>query len=308
MSIEQGPSPEKMEITQPEDHRVKDIEQAWIGAHAEKPIHDLAREEGVSEEEEGILARLAERRGERAMQEYATEKEKNPIERLFACADKLTTEMREKGLEQDAAIVEKIKDRFNRYAEALRKNKEGWEEKMGKRASPCDLRKNQPDYRISDRIPVTHQIGEGGGWIYWPDGFTGSWFGEAEDIEKYKDKFEKYRTERSAEIVNFGFSKQGETEFYRALGVLGESEETIDIPAIYEKALIAENKGKDYKGYYSGEARVDPRNYEAHFPTNIEGVRLGIKKERQRSYDGKKEERISLEFDDNLIEEILAKK
>lgn len=303
MSIERGPSPQEMGITQPEDQRVKDIEQAWIGAHAEKPVRDLAREEGVSEEEKAILDKLAERRGEKAMQEYAAEKEKNPIERLLARVDKLAAEMREKGLEQDAAIVEKIKDRFNRYAEALWKNKKGWEERMGRRASLRDLQRDS-NYRVRDRIPVTHQIGEGGGCIYWPQGFVGSWFGEAGDVEKYKDQFEKYRAEQGTEVVNFSFSEQGETEFYRALGVLGENEETIDIPTIYAKAAREESERQGY----GGKIRIDPRNYEVHFPTNIEGVRLDIKKEQRSPYDGKKEEQISLGFDDKFMETILEKK
>jgi len=95
MPIEHGSAPQESGSTQPDDQRVKDVEQARTGAHAEKLVRDVAREAGVSEEEKTILDRLAERRGEKAMHEYAAEKEKNPIERLFSLVDKIVAQMRE---------------------------------------------------------------------------------------------------------------------------------------------------------------------------------------------------------------------
>lgn len=278
------------EKTNSDDQRVKDIEQAWIGAHAEKPIRDLALEEGVSKEEKAILVRLAERRGEKAMQEYLAEKEKNPIERLLLCIDKIIAEMREKGLEQDASIVEKIKDRFTRYSEALRENKKKFEQKFNRRVSLQELQRTN-SYMVRDGIPVTHQIGEGGGWVYWSDGGVSDWF-RGEDLEIYKDSFERDKT-RGAEVINFSFSDQGETEFYRGLGVLGKDEEVIDIPVIYQRAA---NKS------------IDPRNFNACFPTNIKGVSVKIEKKAQSFYDGRKEERILLKFEDEFLETILSKK
>jgi len=289
MKIEKGPS-----LGKAEDKQIKDYEQARAGAYGEKSARDLAREEGVSAEEKEILDRLANRRGEKAMQEYSAEKEKNPIERLLGRMDKIAAGMREKGLEPDAAIVEKIKDRFNRYTEALRKNKNGLEEQSGKKTSFSDLRRGPISFRVSSQIPVTHKIGENGGWLYTPKGFAGRWFQDIETIQSNEKELEA----EGLEIVNFDFSKQGETEFYRALGVLGEDEEAIDIPGIFEKAAKKRNN----------EIKIDPRNYDVYFPTNIEGMNLDIKKEQRRSYDGKKEEQISLGFDDQFLDAILAEK
>ena len=56
------------------DQRVNDVKQAWAGAQAEKPVRDMALEEGITEDEKALLTRLAERHGEKAMQEYAIEK------------------------------------------------------------------------------------------------------------------------------------------------------------------------------------------------------------------------------------------
>lgn len=302
MPIEKEPSPKKG-IEQLDDQKIKDIEQAWIGAQAEKPIRDLAREEEISEEEKAILDRLAERRGEKAMQEYAAEKEKNPIEKLFSRVDKIAAEMREKGLEQDASIMEKIKDRFNRYAEALRKSKEALEEKWNKRVSLEDLQRVGGEFATSESIPVTHQIGEDGGWLYSPKGYGETWFREASHLEKYKDHYERDKA-RGAEVINYSFSKEGEAEFYRALGVLEEKEELIDIPTIYQKAANEEARKRGSRF----DAQVNPQNYKARFPIGIRGIRLSIEKEMRRSYDGEKEERIALEFDDELREAILAEK
>ncbi|MFH1161926.1 MAG: hypothetical protein V1696_01470 [Candidatus Jorgensenbacteria bacterium] len=303
MSIEQGPFSQGAGNEQPKDQEALNIEQAWIGALAEKPVRDLAREEGASEEEKAILDRLAERHGEKAVQEYGAEKEKNPIERLLARVDKIAVEMEGKGLGQDAAMVKKIKDRFDLYAETVRKGKEGLEESRGRRVSLQELKRSgHSEYAIGDSIPVTHQIGRGGGWTYSPQGFARSWFSEG-DLEKYKDSFEKERTEHNMEVVNFSFSKEGETEFYRSLGVLGANEEVIDIPTIYQRA---DNEERKKRGHSEG--HIDPKNYQAKFPTNIDGVILEVKKDRSRSYDGQGEERISLGFDDKFLEAILAKK
>ena len=282
--------------------KIKNIEESWIGAQAEKPIRDLGREEEVTEEEKAILDRLAERRGEKAMKEYAVEKEKNPVERLLDRVDKIATEMREKGLEEDAGIVEKIKARFGRYAETIRKRKEECQEKLNRRIPSIKELKQLGSYGVRDRIPVTYQIGESGGKMFFPDGHAGSWFGKKADIEGHEDAMERIK-QQDGEVINFGFSKQGETEFYRAMGVLGEKEEAIDIPTIYQKAVDAEAKKEGGSSF-----RVNPLDYEARFPTNIEGVNLLIKKEKKRSYDGQKEEEIDLVFDDEFQERILDEK
>jgi hypothetical protein len=294
--------------------KVDDIEQARVGAHAEKPVRDLAREKGVSEEEKAILDRLAEKHGEKAIQEYAAEREKNPIERLRGRIDKIAAEMREKGLESDAAIVEKMKDRFDRYAETLRKRKESMEQKSGKRVTAWDVRRETysiQDTGIATEIPVTHQIGDKGGAVYGPDGFIKFVFDGTADTEIQERDINRVREleQKGGELINFGFSKQGEAEFYRVLGVLGEKEEVIDIPTVYEKR-VREAMEKKTPGRKI-EVTIDPKKYKLGFDTNIKGVGISIEKnDSVDSYGGKRvnEERITLNFDESLSGEILAEK
>ncbi len=285
------------------ENKTEDVKKALAEAYAEKPVRDLAREESVGGEEKAIFDRLAERRGEKAGQEYETDREKNPIERLLAHVDKIVAEMEGKGLKQDAVIVGKIKERFNRYAEIVRKNKEGLEENWSRRVSLQELKRSgHSEYAISDSIPVARRIGKDGGWVYSSHGFAQSWFSEG-DFEKYKESLEKEQKEHGAEIINFGFSKEGETEFYRSLGILGVNEEAIDIPTIYQKAVNEENGKRGNR-----QMEIDPKKYEAKFPTNIDGVILEIRKDHRGSYNGQGEENISLKFDDKFLETILIKK
>lgn len=263
------------------------------GAYAEKPVRDLAREDGVSEEEKAILDRLAERRGEKAMQEYAIEKEKSTTEKFLSRMDKIAKEIREKGLVEDAIIVEKTRDRFNRYVETLRNNKDKWEDQFGRRASFNDLRHGPSDLRVNYEIPITHKIGESGGLLYSPNGSAGSWFKNAEHFEENKESIENLKSKYGMEVINFGFSKQGMTEFCRSIGVLKENEEAIDLPAIYEKS--------------TGQ-KINSQNFSAFFPTDIEGMNMYINREQRRSYDGQKEEKISLGFNEEFLEALLNNK
>ncbi len=295
-------SPHETGIPKPGDQRVEDIEQAWVGAHAEKAVRDLAREEGVSEEEKAILDRLAERRGEKAMQEYAAEKEKNPIEILLSRVDRIASEMRKEGLEQDAEIVEKIRNRFNEYVRSLSKSEEALEKKLNRKVSLSELQEVRlSDFEVGIGIPVMNRIGESGGRLYQKNGKALTGFGDVSGLQAYTERVKASGKPAILEGINFTLSKQGETEFYRALGVLGEGEEVIDIPTIYQKAEKEENvrRGKDV------DTTVDTTNYRVTFPTNIEGVRLDIMK-RQMGTEGR-EERTGLEFDEKFIETILAK-
>jgi len=296
MSIE---SPE-LGGNQPKDEKINDVEQSWIGALGEKPVRDLAREQGVNEEEKAILDRLAERRGEKAMQEYTAEKEKNPIEILLARIDKIAAELKEQGLDQDVAILEKIRQRYIRYAETLKQNQKKLEKLYNRRVSLTDIQ-NIPEYTVAKGIPVAHEIGEGGGSVYWPNGCSGSWFGKKGDLEVYKDSLEK-ATESGGEIINWQLTEEGQTIFYRGLGVLNENEEPIDIPRIYQEAASARNRERGF-----GDVRINPQEFEADFPTNIANINVRVKKSR-RAYDGKSELYIGLEFSDETREAILAQK
>ena len=271
------------------EEKVEDIEQARVGAQAEKPGRDLAREEGAKE---GI-----------------SKKEKNPIERLRGRIDKIAAEMREKGLEPDAAIVEKIKGRFDRYAEAVREEKEQLEGESNTRVSVQELAN-----KVGREIPITYRIGEKGGIIYGPENFTLRRFGDTGYAKENKGEYLETLKKQSGisvetEIIDFGFSRQGKTEFLRSMGVLNEKEEAIDLPTIAQGMLSKQNEARGRGGME--EVRIDPRNYSARFSTNIEGVAFSVG-EREESYDEgsnkprKDESWTGLKFDDNVIETILA--
>jgi len=295
------------------EEKVEDIEQARVGAQAEKPGRDLAREEGakegISKKEKTVIDQLAEKHGEEAMQEYAAEKEKNPVERLRGRIDKIAAEMREKGLEPDAAIVEKIKGRFDRYAEAVREEKEQLEGESNTRVSVQELAN-----KVGREIPITYRIGEKGGIIYGPENFTLRRFGDTGYAKENKGEYLETLKKQSGisvetEIIDFGFSRQGKTEFLRSMGVLNEKEEAIDLPTIAQGMLNKQNEARGRGGME--EVRIDPRNYSARFSTNIEGVAFSVG-EREESYDEgsnkprKDESWTGLKFDDNVIETILA--
>lgn len=76
----------------------EDMGAALAGAYAEKPLRDAAREEGVTSEERNVLDGVAERRADKAIQEYKAEKEKSPVEQLRAKMGNIATEMRGKGV------------------------------------------------------------------------------------------------------------------------------------------------------------------------------------------------------------------
>lgn len=285
-----------------EETRIKDVGEAEVGAYAEKPIRDIAREEGITEEEKAILERLAGKRAERAVQEYAAEKEKNPVERLVRRIAQIAEKMRQEGLEQDAAIAERIPGRIQRYIDATRAKKEALEEKLNRRVSLKDLYAHI-DYRPADWLVVTHRIDKDGGEIYWPDGYGGRWFGSVQDLEPLRRSLETAEAQ-GAEVVNFAFSEHGKTAFFRGLGVLGEGEKATDIPSIWERALEESRRESGDRS----PVHIDARHYRAYLPTSIEGVTVEITEELPRQYDGKNVERIGLLFGSEFTEEILAEK
>lgn len=281
--------------------RVEDIDKAWAGALAEKPVRDLAREGEVSEEEKAILDRLAMRRGEKALQEYDTEKEKNPAEKLRARIDAIVLKMKEKGLEKDADIVGKIKERLNRYINALLSSKDKMEDEKNKKITAADL---VSDREIRNGILVTHRVGkEGGGWAYQENGFRvpQSLFIDKEGAEDIRTKIEKVKREhgRDLEMINFSFSKKGATEFFRDIGVLGPTEESVELPKIYEKA-----KNEEGKRLGDNPIEINPLSYTARFPTNIEGVTIYIDRD-PSGRSGKEEEQVALEFDNEFLEALI---
>ena len=282
-----------------------DVELAWAAAYGEKPVRDLGREKGVTEAEKGMYDQLAATRGERALAEYLDEKAKNPVEQMCARMDRIAEEMRAKGLESDAGIVEKVKGRIHRYAEQFKASKVATEESWGRRAYARDLLMLTNGYRMRDVIPVTHKIDADGGFLYFPSGFSGSWFADAKQLtrDEENDQIGQAAKDMNAEVINFSFSKEGEAVFLRNLGVLSETEEAIDIVDAYRRVVDA-----DPERYEHGDTHLNSQDYIARFPINIDGVKVCIKKTVTRSGDGRREECISFEFDIGFLEAVLASK
>ncbi len=301
-----------MSFEQPDFNKVSDEKEARVGADAEKPFRDTAREKGLdlTPEEKAALDRVAEKKGEKAMQEYEAEKEKNPIEQLSGRIDKIAAAMRENGLEEDATEVEKVKQRLDKYANTIRENKEKLEEKLGKRVSAYELTNlfralnySPRDFNdIRHQVPVSLDIEGGTAAFFQPEGGI-----HLEDPKYLKDNpqvIEK-RIAEGHEYVDHGLSKKGKTEFLRAIGILNTQQEVIDLPKVWEEKVRAEASPKsDLKNYV-----VDPRSYEAFFPTDVEGVNIKVSrgKEGRFSYaTGKMREEIDLNFSDEAIDRILS--
>jgi hypothetical protein len=285
-----------------EEARIQDVKEAEVGAYAEKPIRDIAREPDVTEEQRAILDHLAGKRAERAMQEYAAEKEKNPVEKLMRRIEQIAEKMRQEELPEDAAIVERIPGRIQRYVESSRAKKAELEKRRNRRVTLKDLYEDI-DCRPTDWLVVTHRIGEDGGWIYWPRGSSGGWFGSEQDLEPHRNTVEEAKAE-GAEVVNFSFSEAGKTMFFRGLGVLREDEEAIDMPAVWERYL---EEARKERGDHSP-VRIDARHYRAYLPTNVPEVEVEVMEELPRQYDGKNEERIGLHFGREFHEAVFAEK
>lgn len=281
------------------DDRVEDIDTARVGAFAEKPVRDLAREEGATEEEKAILDRLAERRGEKAMQEYSEEREKNPVEVLRSRLEDIAKILEAKGFTKDAEIVSQVKVRLEGYLEGMKEKRALYEEKVGRRAT-LDAMQDLPSTRVHHRLPVTWQIGKDGGFVNYPSRGNAGWFGNLEDFEKNREGYEKDLALGQVEILNYSLSDQGLTEFCRALGVLSEDEEAIDIPAVYERQ---HNQRQKEKGL--SETQIDPNEYEGWFQTNVDGLGLAVRRN-ARAYSGLGEKNLSLTFEKKMMEKMLV--
>lgn len=215
-------------------------------------------------------------------------KEKNPIKILSDWIDKMADGLKKKGLKEDAIIIEKIKERLNSYFEVLKKEKERLEGVWQRKVVSFQ------ELKISNKIPVTHLIGEKGGKIYSPGESPKPWFGE-----KLTDKLKA----EGREIINFDFTKEGKEEFYRLLGLFkkGGGEKAEHIPLIFQEKINKERReGGDDK------IRIDFNNYEAIFPTKIKDINICIE-ERRRPADSKKERSISLELGPELMEKFFLR-
>jgi uncharacterized protein (DUF4415 family) len=289
--------PQPKEAQEPEGERVEDIKEAWIGAEVEKPFREAALLPELTEEEKATLRKLAEKQAEAAMAEYRAEKEKNPVEQLLKRFERAEQTLEEKGLREDAEIVAKFKERFQRTLEKNREfirkwNKENKDNLLRRVAGGESMYYAWQEVKKS--IPIFSEIGEGGGWI------GGEWFGDASDLEKYKDRFER-RQKAGHEMINYSMSPEGETVLYRELGALHQDEEVKDLRAIWEKE---KDKPRE-ESRLSGSYLMSGNTISLSFTTELPGVVLTVYKNPRRSYDGKREASSQLELDNEFLTEAL---
>jgi len=205
------------------------------------------------------------------------EVEKNPVEGFVSALDNIAIRMRKSGLEDDAIIVEKLKAKFDKYTQEIKDKKRDLES-SSKKKFPLDMLKDAPaKWRIDNRLLITQKIGEG----------------EGSDKE-----------------LDSNFSGQGETEFYRSLGILEDNEKAADLPAIYQ----ARQKRQREKAYdFRPVKQINPNHFTIYPPTNLEGVNLRIFKDSKYLVDRTKRDHsmveaksISFQFDDDFLETVLA--
>jgi len=274
------------------DSYIDSEEKARVGANKENDIRNLSNGIDITDTEKETLIKIAEKQSEKAMQEYDIEKEKNPVEKLISRLNEIVDKMKEMGLEEDSEIVAKIQKRINPYIDALKKSLKEAENKTNRRITVDDLFKNDPILKnfinIAKGIPVTHKIGDNGGWFYLSSGRQNTWFSNVDTVSKENiDLHEK----NGNELVNFSFSKKGATEFFKYMGILKDNEEFIDIPTIYANL---------------SKSTINPLNYKAELPSNIDGVSLDVKYNSRRSSDNLTEQNIFMKFNDEFIKQLLA--
>jgi len=249
--------------------------------------------------------------------EKGQEKESN-IQKLFKRIEEVIDSLKADGLKQDAEIIGKLPTRIERVTSSIKTTRENREKEAGTRLSMDELRRWLP--RV---VPIAHEIGDGGGYLYVNGGFPQTkvepealknegWGGNTGGYNKeYFDK----EVKQGGEIINFSLSKEGEAELYRFLGILKKDEEALDIPHVYER--MAEKENSKPNTPVGGVYRKinDTRNYNILFPTNIDGVSLRIIKDARaldknasvHERNRKTETRIVLEFENKFIDELFAK-
>lgn len=193
-----------------------------------------------------------------------------------------------KGLEVDAVIVEGFIARLARFEQDVNATKTDLERDWGRRVSVQDLSK------VASSLPLTHRIGDDGGFVYGPDGTRGSWFKDKQQLEEHSQSL-KDALANGYEVINFHFSKLGEKDFCRAMGVLHDKEELIDL------AAILKSDPKKFSGNF-----INAKQYNLSTATTIPGVELNLRKD-PNNFGGRAEEEVALTFNREFIEAILPK-
>lgn len=149
-------------------------------------------------------------------------KRETPIEafesRVGAAAERLAA----KGFESEAAELEATKQQVLGYAEQVRQDRTALEQQLGKRLSASDYFVERKMFGESVRTGREKS-------------------GSPYTVPRFDVFSARERTVRKRKGMKWGppeeesfrsFSKEGEEELYRALGVIGEDQGVIDIPAV----------------------------------------------------------------------------
>lgn len=90
---------------------IEDINKAWVGAYAGKPIRDLIREGDITDEEKEVLNRLADKKEDKAMQEYdEKEGQTNKTETEVPVIEKREEEKTQENIDKMVKFIENSPD------------------------------------------------------------------------------------------------------------------------------------------------------------------------------------------------------
>jgi hypothetical protein len=157
--------------------------------------------------------------------------ERFPYKELKEKLENIIERLGNAGLTSDAEIVRKVFPRLEAWIKRLIEEKE-FLERINKREITVEQMRYVNSWLLDTDIPVTVEIGKGGGWTYKP-GAGGAWFGP-EDAPKYTEGGERAKRvhERGEEIINYSFSLEGASIFLQALGIVGENQGLEEIPGL----------------------------------------------------------------------------
>ena len=213
----------------------------------------------------------------------ALESKENLSDMLLSTLQTAEAHLVEKGLEADAALLTQTREHYHWYTGHLRKELQKGAEK-GQSADDVLGHLgdgfNGPGARRE--LIMAGQINGDGGFVLYHD--TGVLTNTIRDKSGYDDfiRMSEARGKQYAhKFLNYFPSSEGETDIYRALGVIESSETAHDLPAVLERVrqkLKTERKG-DLLRVVAGTITQDSTYM--RLPTNISGVFLEIEKENE---------------------------
>ncbi|MEK9180034.1 MAG: hypothetical protein AAB897_01310 [Patescibacteria group bacterium] len=277
--------------------QLTNIDEAVVGASAEKPLRDLARKTGRTSEEKTILDSAAGIAGEEAVREFKLEKEQSPETQLRNRLAKIATAMKEKGLHEDAVLVEATLKRFEQYPEFLRGIKKALAEEELDFSLQALVARGLKNER---GLIVAGQYSKDGGYnVYNPTYIAPN------TREGYEGWNKLHGHKYPHEFISRFFSPEGEVEFLRGLGVIGSQQDSGVEELRVAFGRVDEKLREDGVARYLYESRPDgSKKLDVALPTSAKGLSVHIRKDTDTKLPTK---RIDLFFSNDYLEGLLRK-